>query len=360
MGALLFWPHLHHLSVALCLTAHHLFRSPLVSPTLDASSSSSTTLNQTLFVSNNLRLCLLNAQSVCKDGKADAISDFILENNLDIVVITESWLRPMGDEPIIVKLTPDGYRCASFPRPSRGGGIAIVYKDCLSSQLSFSQALPFAHPSFEFVEATAQIPGKSVVIFSCIYRPPPSTQNKLTNSMFFSNFDSLLDHYSIRPGRLILLGDFNFHFDKPDHPDTKRLCASLSNHNLSQHVTQPTHRLGHTLDWIISRSPDKLVLDTNISSVPPSDHYAVLVSLSLPPPTKTKRLVTRRNLKGVNLDGFCAEAADLLSNPPSSDLASHFDSSLRQLVDKHAPATKCSMPDHPCSLAHPRDRSCQA
>ena len=297
-------------------------------------------------IHDNLKLCLFNAQSVCKDEKADEIADFIVDNDLDVTVITESWLHLSGDEPIISSLTPCGYRLASFPRPSRGGGIAIIYKDCLSSHLSFTTSLPFDIHSFEFVEAVSRLPGQTIIL-SCIYRPPPNTKNKLTNSMFFSEFDCLLDHYSISTGKLIILGDFNFHYDKADHPDTKRLCESLSNHNLLQHVTQPTHRHGHTLDWVISRPVDNLVIDTDISSSLTSDHSAVLISLNLPLQKKSRTMVYRRNLNAVVRDDFFSDASDLLSDHSSTDLPVFFDLALRQLLDKYAPATKRLIPDRP-------------
>ena len=97
-------------------------------------------------------MCLFNARSVCKDGKADVIADFIENEQVDIAFLTETWLNPLGHEPVEKSLTPSGYTLASFPRPSLGGGIAILYKDSLHPLLTFSQSLPFSHPSFEHVE----------------------------------------------------------------------------------------------------------------------------------------------------------------------------------------------------------------
>lgn len=318
------------------------FASPCAPP---QSLSTSQLSHQPALSDNKLSLCLFNSQSVCKDGKADTIADFVIENNLDIMFITETWLRQLGDEPITASLTPRGYRLASYPRPSRGGGIAVLYKDSLHSRLSFSQSLPFSHPSFEFVEICLKLSGQSVT-FSCLYRPPPSTENKLTTSMFFSDFDQLLDHYSLLPGKLVILGDMNVHFDDPDRPDTKRICNTLSNHNLTQYITQPTHRHGHTLDWIISRQSDNFVLATDVSLALPSDHSAILCSLDLSPPSRTKRIVTRRNLKSINLTDFNSEASHLLSET-SLDPAKHFDSSLRQLLNSHAPPSTRFLPDRP-------------
>ena len=300
---------------------------------------------------NKLKMCLFNAQSVCKDGKADAIADFIHNGQVDIAFITETWLNSVGHEPIEKCLTPTDYRLASFPRPTLGGGIAILYKDSLHPLLSFSQSLPFSHSSFEHVQVCFQSTPHPIT-FSCVYRPPPSSTNKLTTRMFLSEFDQLLDHYSLLPGNLIVLGDINVHYDNPDSYDTKHICSSLSHHNMTQHISEPTQQAGHILDWIMSRqhanpaTGNSLILSTSLTSALPSDHSAILCSLDISPPTRTKHTVTRRNLKSINLDTFSSDASRLLSEK-SQNLTEHFDTTLRHLLDTHAPATTRHLPNRP-------------
>ena len=300
---------------------------------------------------NKLKMCLFNAQSVCKDGKADAIADFIHNGQVDIAFITETWLNSVGQEPIEKCLTLTDYRLASFPRPTLGGGIAILYKDSLHPLLSFSQSLLFSHSSFEHVQVCFQSTPHPIT-FSCVYRPPPSSTKKLTTSMFLSEFDQLLDHYSLLPGNLIVLGDINVHYDNPDSYDTKHICSSLSHHNMTQHISEPTQQAGHILDWIMSRqhanpaTGNSLILSTSLTSALPSDHSAILCSLDISPPTRTKHTVTRRNLKSINLDTFSSDASRLLSEK-SQNLTEHFDTTLRHLLDTHAPATTRHLPNRP-------------
>ena len=300
---------------------------------------------------NKLKMCLFNAQSVCKDGKADAIADFIHNGQVDIAFITETWLNSVGHEPIEKCLTPTDYRLASFPRPTLGGGIAILYKDSLHPLLSVSQSLPFSHSSFEHVQVCFQSTPHPIT-FSCVYRPPPSSTNKLTTRMFLSEFDQLLDHYSLLPGNLIVLGDINVHYDNPDSYDTKHICSSLSHHNMTQHISEPTQQAGHILDWIMSRqhanpaTGNSLILSTSLTSALPSDHSAILCSVDISPPTRTKHTVTRRNLKSINLDTFSSDASRLLSEK-SQNLTEHFDTTLRHLLDTHAPATTRHLPNRP-------------
>ena len=72
---------------------------------------------------------------------------------------------------------------------------------------------------------------------------PASTEPHLappTNSLFLTDFDQLLDYYSLLPGNLLILGDMNVHNDNPDSNETKHICHSLSNHNMTQHISGPT------------------------------------------------------------------------------------------------------------------------
>ena len=69
----------------------------------------------------------LNAQSV-RTSTHD-IRDLIVDEKLDILFLTETWLYSSGDESCVADFTPTGYTTKSFPRKGRkGGGIAIVSK----------------------------------------------------------------------------------------------------------------------------------------------------------------------------------------------------------------------------------------
>ena len=49
----------------------------------------------------------LNAQSV--RNKALDICDYIMQANVDLVFLCETWLRPVGDEADCAALTPPGF-----------------------------------------------------------------------------------------------------------------------------------------------------------------------------------------------------------------------------------------------------------
>ena len=69
--------------------------------------------------------------------------------------MTETWLSAQGDDAKSVELAPSGFHVKSFPRqsPSRGGGIATVYKSTLGSIITFKTNFDFTHTSFKVVQA---------------------------------------------------------------------------------------------------------------------------------------------------------------------------------------------------------------
>ena len=71
---------------------------------------------------NTFLVCLFNARSVGTSRKRSDISTFIQDNNIDIMLLTETWLRAAGDEAKIADLAPPNYSVLSFPRSAGGSG----------------------------------------------------------------------------------------------------------------------------------------------------------------------------------------------------------------------------------------------
>ncbi len=100
------------------------------------------------------------------------------------------------------------------------------------------------------------------------------------------------------------MGDFNLHINNPRDAPAAKFPDMLSYFNLCQHVTQPTHQSGHTLDLVITRLDDLMV--HNISTFNPcsSDHVAVIVQLHLNKPTPLQKTIRYRNLEKLNVAQF--------------------------------------------------------
>jgi len=99
--------------------------------------------------------------------------------------------------------------------------------------------------------------------------------------------------------------------------------------NLTQHVLFPTRPHSHTLDLVIT-------------SISPTDHFAIICSLKItnsPTAPITKHLT--RAIRAINITEFCHDilSSCLITQPPStlSDLVECYDSTLSQLLNKHVP-----------------------
>ena len=93
-----------------------------------------------------------------------------------------------------------------------------------------------------------------------VYRPPYSEDHPINAGVFFHEFAEYLESIVMSSDKLVMTGDFNFHMDVPTDPNNIHFRDLLDAMGLVQHVKQPTHIHGHTLDLIITRQCDDLLL----------------------------------------------------------------------------------------------------
>ncbi|KAK7506774.1 hypothetical protein BaRGS_00002249 [Batillaria attramentaria] len=154
--------------------------------------------------------------------------------------------------------------------------------------------------SFEAVEVHTNL--HQPVCLTCIYLP--SKKNKLTNRMFLTDFQDLLDVHLSKRCQHVLVGDFNLHFDTSSDGDVRAVYSMLADHHLQQLITEATYRRGHILDWLITREDSDLLYKVNVSDFDFSDHKTVFFDLKLVRPQRPKRTVTSRNLRQINIEVF--------------------------------------------------------
>jgi hypothetical protein len=173
-----------------------------------------------------------------------------------------------------------------------------------------------------------------------LYRPPPSKQNGLTTNQFFNEFSDLLDCTTTSSGKLLLCGDFNFHWDNQQHSDTMHMKDILESAGLQQLVSGPTHTSGHTIDWILTRESENLVSKTEISHLI-SDHHMIHCSLSLFKPPLPQIVQSYRCYKAINLDELQSEIeqSDLIKEPAETldSKLDQYNDILTSIINKLAP-----------------------
>ena len=112
-----------------------------------------------------MKIMLINARSV--KNKGCKLHDEIIDNDLDLFFITETWLSPY-DTSAISDILPDSYEFFHFPRADRnGGGVGVAVSRCVKSVKCVNRCFT----SFECLQATI-VQDNQKVIFYLIYRPP--------------------------------------------------------------------------------------------------------------------------------------------------------------------------------------------
>jgi hypothetical protein len=176
-----------------------------------------------------------------------------------------------------------------------------------------------------------------------IYRPPPSTSNGLTASVFLDEVETYLtDLCTTVRGNLCIVGDFNLHWEKASDPTSARFRRILDNLDLMQLVSLPTHKSGHTLDLVLVHK-DKCDMVDIKEVVDPclSDHSLVLGSVKMRPSRTQVRQIACRPLKRVNTGDFAADLEAGLQSIQDmndvEDLVLKYQELTQNVTEQHAP-----------------------
>ena len=267
------------------------------------------------------------------------------------MAISESWLKP-GDEAVINDITPAGYSIQHVHRPSskRGGGLALLYKSGLTVRRHDIHPAP---KSFECLNVELINTSLSISLL-LIYRP----QTKSTGcsfSAFSEEFSNIIDQFLLNPMPILITGDFNTHVNDSLDSDACSFARMLSSSGLHQHVSDATHKAGHTLDLLITRTSDIPVFSKLQIIDGLSDHKAIMCDLMLDKPPTTTKVIFKRHINAIDNDKFCDDivASDLFHPVNKCDLETkvhRYNNILKTLLDKHAPCKQATVKIRPNCL----------
>ena len=146
----------------------------------------------------------------------------------------------------------------------------------------------------------------------------------------------------------VVVGDFNFHMDKPNDPDTRRFVQFYNPLGFDQFVAEPTHVKGHILDIVLCRART-LVTSVNVDNLYMSDHFLLTIGTDLSRPRVPRKVVKCRNVKGIDRSLFRADIAQsplVIGSPDGvDDLLDLYNATLLGLLNKHAPEKEKVVPD---------------
>ncbi len=103
----------------------------------------------------------------------------------------------------------------------------------------------------------------------------------------------------------------------------------------------PTHKSGHTLDLILTRSSENLLEGVPMQDEYISDHASIIGRLDISKPTFQRREISFRKISSIDSDSICKDiSASELCNRDADNVSltlQKYDSTLTSILDKHAP-----------------------
>uniref|UniRef100_A0A3B3HT49 Reverse transcriptase domain-containing protein n=1 Tax=Oryzias latipes TaxID=8090 RepID=A0A3B3HT49_ORYLA len=274
----------------------------------------------------NLKIELFNVQSL--SNKTSLISEHITDRQIDMMCLTETWHKPEQYLSLNEACPPDYTYLEKARVTGRGGGLAVIYRRNL-------HLTPISTPvlsTFECLLFKCRTEKITITVI-LIYRPPK------INPGFFNELQDLLTTICATSPSTLILGDFNLHVDTPTNCSAVEFLELLDTLQLTQHVKEPTHSKGHTLDLAITDTAP--ITNMEVYDLGVSDHKVISLELALAHQHKnTKREIYFRNLKNIDHAAIQEDIQKLsLPSPLTSvnESVDRYNSTLHNILQSHAP-----------------------
>lgn len=259
-------------------------------------------------------MALLNIRSLF--NKSFIINDFILDNKLDCMFLTETWTSTDGAV-TLNETTPPNYSYSYSSRSDkRGGGTATILSTShYLKDIHFNQYSSFEYHAFLFSSLS--------ILCICVYRPPKYS------SYFITDFSDFISIAHSNYNKIIIVGDFNLHIDIQSDSLATEFLNLLNCMDFKQHVSQSTHNRGHILDLVVTYG---LSIDiTSVVDLGFSDHYCVSFNINgIMAQQLPEQMVRKRYLTAEVTSNFI----ELLSDTPQNVLPSSCDLIVNDLNSK--------------------------
>ncbi len=309
-------------------------------PTGDIWDQASLNLNTLFRVTrnNDFRIGIWNAQSV--RSKENQIKQYILDHDLDIFIILESWLNE-DELPSTRDVLPsiDSYKLHQLPRPDRkkssGGGMLCIYKE----NIEISKLPTIKMKLLEIMDLKLESKDRTIRIVS-VYRPPRSEKRKYPITDFYEDMEKLVSHYKTMKDEVIFCGDYNVHVNKPEESETRRFNSIIESVDLRQHVTGKTHDKGNTVDLVLS-DHDSATIKKCVVDDFMSDHAVILIDLDMAKPPKSRKCIRFRKNRDVDIKQLESQINENLKEigdiSDLSELVDKFNQALSDAYNMQAP-----------------------
>ena len=231
-----------------------------------------------------LRIAHINPRSLMPS--LDDVIDIVTSENIDILCVSETWLRPSVEDSFLII---PGYKFIRQDRArGRGGGTYVISRDTLTAE---KLRVPTAGSELETLWLSF---GRCQrVVIGVAYRPP---RGAITPQL--DDLRDQLAHLLGKGGSVYLLGDLNIDVLSLRKAGVTYYLQMLSDMHLKQIVTEPTHREGSALDHIVV--PEDEGVPVRVVPFHSSDHDLVVANICVMLRRHRPTVISVRSTRNLN------------------------------------------------------------
>ena len=186
---------------------------------------------------NKLKILYANCQSV--RNKREELFSTIIEENIDIVSLVETWVSEKMNGDILSEYELDGFNTYFYQRDERrGGGVILIVKEGLEIQNNESMK---NNQNVESIWLDIKCKNKTIKL-GTFYRPPNTDRE--CDQMIFSEIKKAIGDRS-KSDPVVVMGDFNYgdidwELFSADRENSKEFLEIVSDCFLNQLILSPT------------------------------------------------------------------------------------------------------------------------
>ena len=148
---------------------------------------------------------------------------------------------------------------------------------------------------------------------------------------------------------MILVGDLNIHLGNPSSYYTSQFNQTFAATGFQQHIHDPTHHHGHTLDILISKDDSSIVNNAAVIDIGlcdndgfVRDHYAIRLSVNRTVKQPHYETISYRNYKNIDVETFKQALKNLDQLHYRDEIidkqATDYVKVISNLIERHAPS----------------------
>lgn len=278
----------------------------------------------------------------------DEFQSLVLNNDLDIVGVTETWL---SDNIVSDIVGIDGFKFYRKDRARTGGGVGVYVRDWIHAEVVNDYIIG---DGVEIICIKVKIKKNSYFV-AVAYRIPSANLGAC-----IEYFDDLLASITPLYDDIFVLGDLNV-----DLLNSNQLENCFSAYDFKQLINEPTRvtQFSSTLiDVIFTNKLDDIIDSGVINADLVSDHSLIYCTLNLNVSYKIPKFITYRNFKTFSYDKFSADLSqmpwdNILYINDINEKVIFLNNFILLLFDKHAPlkTSFISKPYAPWLTPHIKD-----